>query len=63
MIKVRATKAGFIEHYREPGEEFEIKDAKAFSKEWMEKIGEEKVQPKPQPSQKPQGKKLDEDVI
>lgn len=35
-IKVRATDMGHYGHLRQSGEEFEIKDEKAFSARWME---------------------------
>lgn len=50
QIRVRATKLGFHGQRRRPGDEFYI-DPKIFSKNWMEKVEEEK--PKPKRASKP----------
>lgn len=36
-IKVIAHRAGYYGHYREPGDEFEVADEKAFHDSWMER--------------------------
>lgn len=40
-IKVRAINPGHYGFYRNPGDEFEIKEDKHFSKNWMEKVDAE----------------------
>lgn len=50
-MKVRAIRLGYYNHKRRrEGEIFEVLDDKAFSKVWMEKIGEA---PKPKPKASP----------
>lgn len=44
-IRVRATVNGVYGHFREAGDTFEIADEKAFSKRWMERVGDEDVAP------------------
>jgi hypothetical protein len=45
-ITVRAKTRGYLDHLREPGDEFEIDDIHQFSERWMEKV-------KNQPPEKP----------
>ena len=41
-IRVRATAQGIYDHFKEIGDEFEIRKPADFSKNWMEKVEVEK---------------------
>ena len=46
-LRVRAKVNGVYGHLREVGDVFEIADEKAFSKRWMERVGDDDVAPAP----------------
>lgn len=49
-IKVRAKQLGYFDLKRRyPGDEFFIKDEKAFSAKWMEKVEGRAAKPEPEP--------------